>query len=331
MTPDAAIAVMQEHGPVPKTLSRVIRPTFIAPEGETMIWSDWSAIEARVLPYLAGESGERILDIFRTNDKDPSLPDVYKMEAGGIYKIDPYDVIKDQRQVGKVAILALGFGGAEGALSAMATGYGIHLEDEFKCEIVGTWRANNQWAVAFWKALTTAFYAAWENPYTTYEAGRLTYLYDKAYLGGTMYCIMPDGRILSYSFLRREKRTEVNEETGIEKTKWVTTYQKGYERGTIWHGILAENPTQGFAASILRNSLDEMDRLYENSFTNLDIPPTPVVGHTHDEIITQVPVGYVDDATLLLKGVMETSPDWAEGLPLVAEVTENWFYTKTKG
>ena len=327
MNVELAIEQLQQYGPIPKTLSRVIRPVFIAPPDHTTVWSDWSAIEARVLPYLAGESGEGVLDIFRTNDADPSLPDVYKIEASGIYNTDANEVTKPQRQVGKVAILALGFGGGVGALSAMATGYGIHLEEAFKHEIVGTWRANNPWAKGFWDALNKAFYSAWDNAGTAYEAGRLVYLYDPSYLGGTMYCVMPDGTILSYSFLRREKRVEVDEDTGVETSKWVTTYSKGYEKGSIWHGILAENPTQGFAASILRNSLDELDRIHEDKAL-LWSGRQPVVGHTHDEIITQVHEKDVEEGTTILKAVMEKTPDFAVGLPLVAEVTENWFYSK---
>ena len=83
---------------------------------------------------------EAVLDIFRTNDQDPALPDIYRIEAGHIYEKDPADVDKDERQVGKVAVLALGFGGGVGALSAMATGYGLSLDPALQKHIVTSWR-----------------------------------------------------------------------------------------------------------------------------------------------------------------------------------------------
>lgn len=311
------------HGVVPKALSRLIRPALIAPEGRTLVWGDWSAIEARVLPWLSGMPGEVVLDVFRQNDADPDLPDIYKIEAGNVYGVDPTQVAKDQRQVGKVAVLALGFGGGVGALEAMATGYGISLDPDFQAEIVARWRASNAWAVGFWRDLMAAFHAAWSAPGTLHSVGRLAFVFMKDYLYGTMFLYLPDGRPLVYPQLRREKVT-FEDDFGVEQTEWRIRYQKGYERATLWHGILAENPTQGVAASLLRALLVRLE-------TSADRPaPAHPVAHTHDEAIieTDAADGPVAEAVTFLRREMLFVPDWAEGLPLAAEITENWFYSK---
>ena len=324
-------------GPVPKAVSRLIRPAFIAAPGKTLVWGDWSAIEARMLPWLAGAPGEVVLDVFRQNDADPRLPDIYEIEAAGIYDVDAVEIhgarkdgdkdAKNMRQVGKVAILALGFGGGVGALEAMATGYGIHMELDFQRKVVGRWRANNPWAVNFWSELNDAFFRAWDNPGEVYTAGRVAYIFLPDYLKGTMLCYLPDGRPLAYAALRREKVKFEDDETGEEVTEWKVRYQKGYKRGSIWHGILAENITQGGAASLLRDLLVRLE-LAESDVPE-ELYPRWVVGHTHDECITEC---WERDAALAeaaLKAEMEFVPAWAEGLPLVAETSQNWFYTKT--
>lgn len=109
---------LAEFGPIGKTLGMLIRPSFVAAEGKVFVWGDWSAIEARVLPWLANSrGGERKLDIFRRSDADPKAPDIYEITAGELLGVDPKDVTKPQRQShGKVPELSLGFGGAVGAL-----------------------------------------------------------------------------------------------------------------------------------------------------------------------------------------------------------------------
>jgi DNA polymerase len=300
-----------------KAVSRLIRPSFVAPGGHKYVWGDWSAIEARKLPWLAED--EATLDIFRTNDADPSLPDIYKIEAGNIYDVKPTEIDKPRRQVGKVAVLALGFGGAVGALDAMAAGYGLSLERDFMHEIVGKWRARNKKIVDFWSTLESAFHKAMADPETVYEAGRVRYIYVPDYLRGTVFCYLPCGRPITYTDVRREKVTFYDDE-GEEQTEWKLRYQKGYERGILWHGILAENITQGSAASILRACLHRLEvRDWSRAWT---------VGHTHDEIIQETRERDADEAEARLKTEMEVIPDWAAGLPLVAETTQADYYTK---
>jgi DNA polymerase len=93
--------------PVARKLALLVRPAIIAGPKKLFVWSDWSAIEARVTPWLANSpDAERVLDIFRANDRDPSLPDIYTIAAAGILHKAPSEVAKTERQTGKVAVLA---------------------------------------------------------------------------------------------------------------------------------------------------------------------------------------------------------------------------------
>lgn len=319
MITEQTVTEFETHfGIASRAVSRLIRPSFIADRGKTLVWGDWSSIEARGLPWLAGH--EPTLDIFRTNDRDPDLPDIYKIEAGNIFDVEPTNVAKPERQVGKVAVLSLGFGGGVGALDAMAANYGLSLERDFMGKIVGKWRERNRWAVTFWADLMDAFMKAWDKPGTVFKAERVAYVYHPDYLRGTMFCYLPDGRPITYTALRREKVTYEDEETGEEVTEWKIRYQKGYERGVLWHGILAENITQGICASILREKLVALEKR--------DWSWAETIGHTHDEIIEEVAEHKADEAEMRLRQEMERVPYWADGMPLAAETTKNWFYTK---
>ena len=97
--------------PVARKLALLVRPALVAGPGKTFVWSDWSAIEARVTPWLAASEGaEKVLDVFCGNDSDPSRPDIYMIAAADVlHKNDPSGVTKSERAIGKVVVLALGF------------------------------------------------------------------------------------------------------------------------------------------------------------------------------------------------------------------------------
>lgn len=303
-------------GSIPKVVSRLIRPTFIAEPGKTLVWSDWSAVEARVLPWLAGAPGAPRLDVFRACDADPSLPGLYEIAAGQIYDKHPEHVSSSERQIGKVVELSMGYGGGVNALTAMAAGYNISLDETLKKFIVDQWRKNNLWAVNFWADLMAAFMNAWENPNAAFPAGRVSLVYRPDYLYGTVFMIMPDERSLTYPALRRDK-VKIEDKFGDVTEEWKIRYQAGYERKSLWHGILVENATQAVAATLLREALVRC--------RGADVP---VVGHTHDEIVVECHERLADEAGVWLQNQMELVPKWAEGLPLVAETTTNWFYSK---
>jgi len=313
-------AFEDQFGSAGRALSRLIRPSIAAPKGRTLIWSDWSSIEARVLPWLADSRKARaVLDVFSGVDADPSLPDVYQLEAANIFTKQATEIDKAERQTGKVATLSLGFGGAVGALMAMAAGYGISLTEAEAKHIVDMWRRNNPWARRFWDELWEAFIAAMGNSGVVHEAGRVAYMYDADYMDGTMFAFLPDGRPLTYPRLRWAKRT-TEDKQGNETTRTVLTYRRGKETRTLWYGVLAENATQAVAGSLLRNALVECERLM----------PDFVVGHTHDEIIGECDDNEIDavQAAGVLEKIMTTNLEWAEGLPLAADTTTSWYYSK---
>ena len=146
--------------PVHELLGRMLRPTLIAPEGRALVWGDWSAIEARVCPWLSSQaSAEPLLDLFRSGE------DVYLHTASQIVgrAVEPDET--ETRQLGKVATLALGFGGAIGAYAAMARGYGVPPMERTKVQlIVSNWREANLWARKWWDELQWASMRAVRTP-----------------------------------------------------------------------------------------------------------------------------------------------------------------------
>lgn len=308
-----AFKLEEKYGlPVSRLLARLIRPTFIAPEGKTLVWADWDQIEARVLPWLANTPGaDAKLDLFREGE------DVYRHAASAIFGKWIDDIDENERQVGKVSELALGFGGAVGAFSAMGRGYGISVPEAQVKQIVNNWRFSNGWCVSFWHELWQAALSAFNDPGTWYHVGRVKYLYHPGLMRGTLICQLPDGRWLVYPQFIHE-RVIVEDEDGNTEIKWSTTYMKafggGFGRSELWYGILAENITQAVAASFLRRALVFNQ---ENA-----------VLHTHDEIVLEVPEHQADDFAIGLEATMTDIPDWAEGLPLTISVESGPFYSK---
>jgi DNA polymerase len=193
--------------PVARKLALLVRPALVAEPKKLFVWPDWSAIEARITPWLADSpDAERVLDIFRANDRDSTRPDIYTVAAANILHKHPSEVTKAERNIGKVATLALGFGGSVGALSRMALAYRIHLDPAETRRIVDAWREANPWAREFWGAhrdgesfgLWGAAMSAWEIPGTITSAGRIAFTYRDDYLGGALFMALPSGRLLIY-------------------------------------------------------------------------------------------------------------------------------------
>lgn len=332
----------RRHGPVGKTLGMLVRTGFVAPPGKTFVWGDWSAIEARVLPWLAASPGaDRVLDIFRTNDKDPSLPDIYEITAGELLGKPASEVTKKERQShGKVPTLSLGFGGGLGALQAMAVNYRVYFDDAKGTELVTNWRLRNAWAPEFWGKFITdresgdvvvatglwgAVHMALRNPGNVYTAGRVAYIYDESYMSGTLFCALPDTRLLTYPDCKVRTKVVKDKITGEETEKTALWYRKGYGWSALWHGKCAENITQAVAGSILRETLDDLELSPEAA---LGLWQT--IGHTHDEalIMADDAPDTVHAARAHLESEMLRPRPWREDLPLAVEVTDNWYYTK---
>jgi DNA polymerase len=310
-----------------------VRPALVAGPGKLLVWSDWSAIEARLVPWLAASEGaERVLDAFRANDRDPSLPDNYTIAAADVFHKDARTATKPERQVGKVVVLACGFGGGIGALKDMALSYRIHLDDAEARRIVDAWREANPWAREFWGAhrdgesfgLWGAAMSAWELPGRITTAGRIAFVFRPDYLGGTLFMALPSGRLLTYPrprWLEVEVLGKDGKPSGEKRTEM--SFRRAHGRAKLWHGTLCENAVSGTAADILRATVMRIE-------TNPALAFMPIRMTTHDEIVCEVDAARAEEAKAILRREMLTLPGWAEGLPLQSEESVCTRYTKSK-
>jgi len=268
----------------------MLRPALIPAEGKKFVVADWSAVEARVTAWASADpQAESVLDVFREGR------DIYKREAVGIYHVPEDQITKDQRQIGKVAVLSLGFAGGIGAFSAMGRNYGVFMAESDAKRIVDAWRRANSWAVRYWQKLEEAYTRALRNPGREFSAGRVTYLYD----GQHLWYALPSGRILCYPFAKFD-----GDEITYVKAAWKPAADaKEWPRARLWRGLACENITQAIANDLLRHSLRQL-------------PET--VLHVHDEIVLESAAPEI--SATKLQQVMCTPPDWAQGLPLSAEV-----------
>jgi DNA polymerase len=277
----------------------MLRPALIPEPGKQFVVADWSAIEGRVNPWLANSpAGEKKLDIYR-NRLDP-----YIVNAASAFGVS-YDDIKagcaaedaamiDFRQRGKVMELALAFGGAVGAFSAMGRVYGVRLPESESRRMVDAWRRANPWAVAFWQELENAYMSAMRHRGHEFSAGRVTYVYD----GQHLWYMLPSGRVLCYPYARFE-----GEHLTYAKAAWKPAADATeWPRARLWSGLACENVTQASAHDILRAALRQVP---------------DVVLHVHDEIVVET--ADPDRAKLELARIMTTPPTWATGLPLAVE------------
>jgi len=275
---------------VTDVLKGMLRPAIIPAKGKSLVVADWAQIEARMTPWLSGR-GDDVLDVFRSGR------DIYVREAAAMYKIPESDVTPDQRQIGKVAILACGFGGGIGAFSAMGRAYGLTMTESDAQRTVDAWRRANQWAVRYWQELETGYMIAMRNKGKEIVAGRVTYLFDGAHL----WYALPSGRILCYPYAKLE-------EDGISyaKAAWKPAADaSAWPRARLWRGLACENITQAAANDVLRFALRAVE-------------PLGVILHVHDEIVIET--DQPEQVTEQLKKVMCTPPPWAQGLPLDAEI-----------
>jgi DNA polymerase len=317
------VAALGDGAPVARKLSLLIRPTFVPQDDNVFVWSDWSQIEARVLPWLCDHyaGAATRLHIFRSVDADPSVPDIYTRTAAQLSHIPIEQVTKPIRQRGKVAELALGFCGGVGALQAMGASYGLHLGDAEAKEIVDRWREANPWAINFSRELWDAMRQAMHNPRQAFPAGKVRFEFRPEYLHGTMFCFLPSGRALSYRALRWENIPVLDDDdkpTGEFKLE--LTFARGYGRMKIWPGLFVENITQATAADFLRGTLVRL----ENSRRHVRL-------HTHDEILLETHKHEADTIADELRVTMQRGFDWSKGLPIMSEETIAYYYTKHEG
>lgn len=298
------------YGPVLDALADSVRGMIVAPKGKEQVAVDFSAVEARVLAWLAGQ--ESVLDIFRSHGR------IYEHAAAGIYHCDIHDVTKQQRQIGKVAILALGYGGGIGAFQSMAKNYGVKVPDNEADQIKVAWREANRQIVGYWYEIEGAAINAVTKggPWPAGPRGRQV-VFKKS--GSFLWCKLPSGRVLCYPYpelrtvttpwdAEKEALTFMTVVDPSRKVKVIPddNASGSWKRVSTYGGSLAENVTQAVARDLLAEA---MLRFSEHG--------TKIVMHCHDELIIEVPSGSIN--VKQAEAWMCESPRWAEGLPLGAE------------
>lgn len=292
---------------VSDTLSQLIRTALIAKPGHTFAVADFSAIEARVIAWMAGENWR--LDVFKTHGK------IYEASASMMFGVPIEEVTKDSdfRAKGKVAELGLGYGGAVGALKTMG-GEKMGLSETEMEGIVKRWRAKNPAIVRLWGKLEKYAKAAVHNKKTyKLHIGYTSFIFDCT--KGPLQIQLPSGRRLFYW----DPKIGENRFGGSCVTYMgMNQTTKKWERIDTYGGKLAENLTQAVARDLLTFSMVNAEK---NGY--------PIVLHVHDEIAAEIPfdISAVERLSEMCE-IMSRNPDWATGLPLAADGYITNFYKK---
>lgn len=281
---------------VPDTLSQLIRTAFIPRQGMKFIVADFSAIEARVIAWLAGE--EWRMKAFANGE------DIYCASASKMFGVP---VVKHGenghlRQKGKISELACGFGGSVGAMKAMGAD-SLGLSDTELKQIVTDWREASPHITELWWAVDRAVKKAIKGKTATKTHGLLF-----SYEAGFLFIRLPSGRRLAYA----KPYIGKNKFGGESVTYMGINAQKKWDRLESYGPKFVENCVQGIARDLLMYSMQTLSQYF-------------IVGHIHDEMIIECPKDTKLDETCQQ---MARTPDWAKGLLLRADGYECSFYKK---
>ena len=281
---------------VPDTLSQLIRTAFIPRQGMKFIVADFSAIEARVIAWLAGE--EWRMKAFANGE------DIYCASASKMFGVP---VVKHGetghlRQKGKISELACGFGGSVGAMKAMRAD-SLGLSDTELKQIVTDWREASPHITEFWWAVDRAVKKAVKEKTATKTHGLLF-----SYEAGFLFIRLPSGRRLAYA----KPYIGKNKFGGESVTYMGINAQKKWDRLESYGPKFVENCVQGIARDLLMYSMQTLSQYF-------------IVGHIHDEMIIECPKDTKLDE---ICQQMAITPDWAKGLLLRADGYECSFYKK---
>ena len=281
---------------VPDTLSQLIRTAFIPRQGMKFIVADFSAIEARVIAWLAGE--EWRMKAFANGE------DIYCASASKMFGVP---VVKHGenghlRQKGKISELACGFGGSVGAMKAMGAD-SLGLSDTELKQIVTDWREASPHITEFWWAVDRAVKKAVKEKTATKTHGLLF-----SYEAGFLFIRLPSGRRLAYA----KPYIGKNKFGGESVTYMGINAQKKWDRLESYGPKFVENCVQGIARDLLMYSMQTLSQYF-------------IVGHIHDEMIIECPKDTKLDE---ICQQMAITPDWAKGLLLRADGYECSFYKK---
>ena len=281
---------------VPDTLSQLIRTAFIPKVGCKFLVADFSAIEARVLAWFAGEFWRQ--EVFEKGG------DIYCASASQMFKVpvEKHGVNGHLRQKGKIAELALGYGGSVGALKAMGA-LEMGLSEEELPQLVDAWRQSNRNIVTFWWDVDKAAMEAVKYHHTTKTHGILF-----SYRSGMLFITLPSGRRLSYV----KPKVGTNKFGGECITYEGVGGTKKWERLDTYGPKLVENIVQATARDILCYAMRTLSHCF-------------ITMHIHDELVIEA------DPRMSLDAVCEQmgrTPPWAKGLKLRADGYETDFYKK---
>ena len=281
---------------IPDTLSQLIRTAFIARDGYKFIVSDFSAIEARVLAFLAGETWRS--KVFAEGK------DIYCASASQMFSVpvEKHGINGHLRQKGKIAELALGYGGSVGALKSMGA-LEMGLSEEELQPLVNSWRNSNPMITAFWWDIDRAVKTTITQRIQTEVRGIHFF-----YKSGMLFIKLPSGRLLSYV----KPRIGETQFGGASVTYEGVGSTKKWERIESYGPKFVENIVQAVSRDILCNAMKTLRHCF-------------IVGHVHDELIIEC------DPRMDLNAVCEQmgrSPDWMPDILLRADGYETQFYRK---
>jgi len=295
---DAIIAKLKagedvsEHGAGTVLASDLLRSMLVADEGHRLMFADYSAIEARVLAWVAGQSD--LVETFRKGG------DVYIEMASAIYNVGVESVTDKQRQVGKMAILGCGYGMGGKRFAEQCATMGIRVDEDEAKRIVAVYREKNNRIAQYWRDVENDFVEMVK------DAGRV----------GSVKLPLPSGRLLTYHnprIIQRETPWGAMRDTAQVDTLNSVTRQ--WVSQIIWGGLLTENVVQATARDMMATAM-----------MALEVKGYNVILSVHDEIICEVPdnFGSLDE----MIDIMTQVPAWAEGCPINAEGKEGKRYRK---
>ncbi len=281
---------------VPEVLSELIRTAFVPREGYKFIVSDFSAIEARVLSFLADEPWR--LKVFAENG------DIYCASASAMFHVpvEKHGQNAHLRQKGKIAELALGYGGSVGALKSMGA-LEMGLTEEELQPLVDAWRTSNPNIVQFWWDVDNAVKTTVRQRLDT-ETHGIRF----RYRSGMLFIILPSGRQLCYV----KPKMGINKFGGDSVTYEGVGSTKKWERIESYGPKFVENIIQAVSRDILMYAIRTLSHCF-------------IVGHVHDELIIECSMGVSLDAVCEQMG---RTPPWIKGLNLRADGYETMFYKK---
>lgn len=285
---------------VPDTLSQLIRTAFIPSEAHRFIVADYSAIEARVLAWLAGE--ETTLVAFKNGE------DLYCATASAMFgvPVEKHGANSELRQKGKIAVLACGYNGSVGALKAMGA-LKMGLSEGELQPIVDAWRQANPNIVQLWHEVDNAATRA-------ISTGRPVTLRNLVFekKSGMLFITLPSGRRLAYV----KPGIGVNRFGGTSITYWGQGVSRKWQKLEAYGGKLVENIVQAIARDLLAEAITRIEKAGHR-----------IVMHIHDEVVIDEPINSGTTVADIC-ALMNELPEWAEGLPIDAAGYECDFYQK---